>query len=233
LARLGVEVRGGVAVTAISAEAVTLATGEQIAAATVLWAAGVAASPLTATLGVPLDRAGRIPVEPDLRIPGHAAAYAIGDLAAIRQDGQPVPGVAPAALQAGRAAAANILRQARGEPPRPFRYVNRGNLAVIGRAAGVADFGWLRLDGLPAWLAWLLVHLWFLIGFANRLLVLFQWGWSYFTGERTARLITGDPTLPRRRATAARPESAPPAAAVRPADQPAHGGERDDRSDAH
>jgi NADH dehydrogenase len=191
LARIGVEVRTGATVTRVTPDAVWLG-GEQIRARTVLWAAGVAAAPLTRTLGVPLDRAGRVLVERDLSIPGHPEAFAIGDLCAfIAEDGRPLPGLAPVALQQGRAAARNVLRRLAGEPTEAFRYRDRGSMATIGRAAAVAVVGRLRLSGLPAWLAWLFVHIMFLIGFRNRFLVLFQWAWAYISWQRGARLITG------------------------------------------
>jgi NADH:ubiquinone reductase (H+-translocating) len=191
LARIGVEVRTGATVTRVTADAVWLG-GEQIRARTVLWAAGVAAAPLTRTLGVPLDRAGRVRVERDLSIPGHPEAFAIGDLCAfIAEDGRPLPGLAPVALQQGRAAARNVLHRLAGEPTEAFRYRDRGSMATIGRAAAVAVVGRLRLSGLPAWLAWLFVHIMFLIGFRNRFLVLFEWAWAYVSWQRGARLITG------------------------------------------
>jgi NADH dehydrogenase len=190
LERLGVEVRTGALATALDDEGVTLAD-ERIAARTVLWAAGVAASPLARSLGVPLDRAGRVVVEPDLTVPGHPEVYVIGDLAHVEQDGRPVPGVAPAAIQGASHAADNILRTIRGQPRRPFRYRDKGSLATIGRASGVADFGRLKLSGWPAWAAWLFIHIFFLIGFRNRFIVMFSWAWSYLTYDRGARLITG------------------------------------------
>jgi NADH dehydrogenase len=191
LEALGVEVRTGVMVTAIDAEGIDLGS-ERIAARTVLWAAGVAASPLGRSLGAPLDRAGRVRVNPDLTVPGHPEVYVIGDLAGLDQaDGTPVPGVAPAAMQEGRHAAKNLLRTIRGEPRLPFRYVDKGSLATIGRAAAVADLGRIKLSGLLAWLAWLFIHILFLIGFRNRFFVLFSWAWSYVTYDRGARLITG------------------------------------------
>ncbi|HTI55736.1 MAG TPA: NAD(P)/FAD-dependent oxidoreductase [Verrucomicrobiae bacterium] len=191
LARIGVEVRTGATVTRVTPDAVWLG-GEQIRARTVLWAAGVAAAPLTRTLGVPLDRAGRVPVERDLSIPGHPEAFAIGDLCAFTgADGRPLPGLAPVALQQGRAAARNVLHHLAGEPTEPVRYRDRGSMATIGRAAAVAVVGRLRLSGLPAWLAWLFVHIMFLIGFRNRFLVLFEWAWAYVSWQRGARLITG------------------------------------------
>ena len=202
LERLRVEVRTNAKVTGIDAEGVSIGE-ERIAAKTVLWAAGVRASPLGRWLGAPLDRAGRVKVAPDLSVPGHAEIFVIGDLAFIEQDGQPVPGLAPAAIQEARHTAQNILRTMEGEARRPFRYVDKGSLATIGRNAAVADIGGLKLSGFVAWLAWLLIHVFFLIGFRNRFLVIFDWAFSYLTYERGARLITGDPPK------AALPEAAP------------------------
>jgi NADH dehydrogenase len=196
LVALGVEVRTGVHATAIDAEGVQLGD-ERIAARTVLWAAGVAASPLAGSLGVPLDRAGRVLVQPDLTPPGHPEIQVIGDLAALQQDGQFIPGVAQAAIQQGRHAARNIGRSLRGEPPLPFRYRNPGTLATIGRKAAVAELGRIHLSGFPAWVAWLTVHLYFLVGFRNRLVVLFEWALAYFTSQRSARLLLGEEERPR------------------------------------
>jgi NADH dehydrogenase len=190
LARLGVEVRLGQHVTAIDAAGVSVG-GQQIAARTVLWAAGVAASRLGRTLGVPMDKAGRVIVQPDLTIPGYPSVFVVGDLANLTIDGQLVPGVAPAAMQEGEHAAQNILRAIRGEPLTAFKYRNKGSLATIGRSAAVADLGKLKLSGTPAWLAWLGVHILFLIGFRNRFVVLFEWAWSFVSYDRGARLITG------------------------------------------
>ncbi len=190
LRRIGVEVRTGAIVTRVTADAVWLG-GQQIRARTVLWAAGVAAAPLTRTLGVPLDRAGRVLVEPDLSIPGHPEAFAIGDLCVFPQTGTPLPGVAPVAIQQGRRAADNVMRRLGGRPTQPFHYRDRGSMATIGRAAAVAVVGRFKLSGLIAWLAWLLVHIMFLIGFRNRFLVLFEWAWAYVSWQRGARLITG------------------------------------------
>ncbi len=188
LERLGVEVRLGTAVTAGEHDGIQLGA-ERSAARTIVWAAGVAASPLGRALSPQVDRAGRVPVEPDLTLPGHPEVSSVGDLASLQQDGRPVPGVAPAAMQMGRHAAENVVRALRGEPRRPFRYVDKGSLATIGRKSGVADFGRLRLSGFLAWLAWLLVHVFFLIGFRNRLVVMSDWAWAYFTHQRFARLI--------------------------------------------
>jgi NADH dehydrogenase len=191
LERLGVEVRTHAIVTHIGEREVSVGE-ERIPAGTTIWAAGVAASPLGRSLGVPLDRLGRVLVEPDLTVPGHPAVFVVGDLAALAgPDGRPLPGVAPVAIQQGQHAAQNIERARRGEPRRAFRYRNPGNLATIGRASAVADFGWLRLRGWVAWVTWLFVHILKLTGFRNRLLVLIQWAWAYFTYQRSVRLITG------------------------------------------
>jgi NADH dehydrogenase len=185
-----VEVRTGKAVTSIDAEGVCLGE-ERIETRTVLWAAGVAASRLGRTLGVPLDRAGRVIVESDMSVPGHREVFVIGDLASLTVDGSPVPGVAPAAIQEARHTIKNILLAIEGKPSVPFRYKDKGSLATIGRLAAVADLGSLKLSGTPAWFAWLFVHIVFLIGFRNRALVIFQWAWSFITFDRGARLITG------------------------------------------
>jgi NADH dehydrogenase len=191
LSRLCVEVRKDCAVTRITGQGVYLGS-EFIDTETVLWAAGVAASPLGAAMGVPLDRAGRVIVEPDLTLTGHPEVFVIGDLASFtHQGGRALPGTAPVAIQQGRHAANSIRRMLSGAPPLPFRYVDRGIMATIGRGAGIADFGWLRISGTPGWLAWLLVHILFLIGFRNRLLVLIQWAWAYLSYQRNVRLITG------------------------------------------
>ncbi len=185
---LGVEVMTSGMVTKLDDHSVCV--GEMtLASRTVLWAAGVQASPLARTLGAPLDRAGRVLVNDDLTMPGHPEVFIVGDLAALRE---PVPGVAPAAIQEGIHAARNIERAVAGKPMQPFRYRDKGSLATIGRAAAVADFGRFHLSGFPAWAAWLGVHIFFLIGFRNRVLVLLQWAWAYATYQRGARLITGD-----------------------------------------
>ena len=189
---LGVEVTTGATVTSVDDRGVTVGA-TVIPTRTVLWGAGVQASPLAQSLGVPLDRAGRVLVNPDLTIPGHADVFIIGDLASLTQtNGTPVPGVAPAAMQGGAHAAANIERALGGQPLRPFHYRDKGSLATIGRAAGVGDFGRIHLSGFIAWAAWLGIHIFFLIGFRNRLLVMLQWAWAYLTYQRGARLITGD-----------------------------------------
>jgi NADH dehydrogenase len=191
LATLGVEVITGGLVSEVTKCEVRV--GEtRIAARTVLWGAGVKASPLAESLGVPLDRAGRVLVEPDLTIPGHKDIFVLGDLAAARQtDGSFVPGVAPAAIQMGQHTAMNLRRAVEGQPLRAFHYRDKGSLATIGRAAAVADFGRIRLGGFIAWFAWLAIHIFFLIGFRNRFLVITQWAWAYLTYQRGARLITG------------------------------------------
>jgi NADH dehydrogenase len=204
LARLGVTARPGTVVTDLRHDVVTTCRGdksEQIAARTVLWAAGVQASSLGEVLaratGAPIDRAGRITVAPDLTLPGHPEIFVIGDMAVFpHQTGKPLPGVAPVAMQQGRYAADAIERRFRGESPPPFRYKDRGSMATIGRAAAVADLGWARFAGWLAWLTWLFVHVLYLIEFENRLLVLTQWAWNYVTRNRSARLVTGSHHLP-------------------------------------
>lgn len=191
LRKLGVEVRPNCRVTAIDEHGVTMGD-ETIDAATVLWGAGVQASPLARCLEVPLDKAGRVVVERDLSIPGFPELFVAGDLAHVEQDGKLVPGVAQPAMQEGVHAAANIVRRIRGDATTPFHYHDKGSMATIGRAAAIAEFSHLKLSGLPAWLAWLFVHILFLIGFRNRILVLVQWAWSYLTFQRGARLITGE-----------------------------------------
>jgi NADH dehydrogenase len=189
LESIGVEVRTQRLVTGIDAAGVRVGD-ERIAARTVLWAAGVKASPLVQCLGVPLDRAGRVQVERDLSLPGHGEVFVVGDVAAFEQDGTLVPGVAPAAMQEGEHAARNVVLLLAGKPSRPFRYRDKGSLATIGRAKAVAEVAGVRLQGFVAWLAWLGIHVFFLIGFRNRALVMFEWAWAYFTYQRGARLIT-------------------------------------------
>ena len=196
LRQLGVEVQTSSMVTLVEAGAVHVG-GTKLPAAVILWAAGVAASPLGKMLGVPVDRAGRVLVNSDLSIPGHPNVFVIGDLAALKDhDGHWLPGVSPVAIQEGKATAHNIGRELQGQPRKNFHYWNKGSLATIGRAAAVADFGRIHISGFLAWLAWLFVHVFFLIGFRNRLIVMIQWAWSYLTYERGARLITGDKHLP-------------------------------------
>lgn len=189
LESMGVEVITGDVVSTIDDDGVTLAGGQRIEAATVLWAAGVQASPLGAILGAGTDRSGRVVVESDLSLPDQSEVFVIGDLATVPG----VPGVAPAAIQMGRHVARMITGDEEGKPRSPFRYRNKGSLATIGRARGVAHFGRLRFGGFLAWAAWLVVHIFYLIGFRNRLLVLVSWAWSYLTFRRGARIITGLP----------------------------------------
>jgi NADH dehydrogenase len=197
LHQLGVEVRTSTTVTQIEPGAVH-SKDLQFPATVVLWAAGVAASPLGKSLGTPVDRAGRVLVEPNLSVPGHPEVFVIGDLAALKDEqGKPLPGVAPVAIQQGRFVA-KVIREELESRPRTgaFHYWNKGSLATIGRAAAVAEFGRIHISGFIAWLSWLFVHILFLIGFRNRLLVFIQWAWSYVTYERGARLITGSTYLP-------------------------------------
>lgn len=193
LEKLGVDVLTSAMVTGVEPQAVRM--GDKMLSATVtLWAAGVAASPLGRALGTLVDRAGRVFVQPDLSIPGHPEVFVIGDLAAFRtEDGKVLPGVAPVAIQQGKAVARNIEHDLTGQRREAFHYLDKGSLATIGRAAAVAQFGKIHLSGFLAWLAWLFVHIFFLIGFRNRFVVMFQWAWSYFTFERGVRLITGNP----------------------------------------
>jgi NADH dehydrogenase len=201
LERLGVEIRTRTLVSAIDRASVVLTregTAEPLPAATVLWAAGVRATPLAARIaartGAPVDRAGRLEVAPDCTIPGHPEILVLGDMASLRDaSGRPLPGVAPVAMQQGRYAARLVRDRLRGRATPPFRYRDKGSLAVIGRAAAVADLGRLQLTGYPAWLLWLFVHIMYLVGFERRLLVFIQWAYSYFTRNRGARLITGQP----------------------------------------
>ncbi|MDP9202265.1 MAG: NAD(P)/FAD-dependent oxidoreductase [Gemmatimonadota bacterium] len=186
---LGVEVRVESLVTAVERDGVCIGD-EKIRARTAFWAAGNLASPLGKFLGGPLDRAGRIQVKPDLSVPSYPEILVIGDLAALVQDGRLIPGVGPAAIQEGAFAAKNILRELRRQPRENFRYWNKGDLATIGRSRAIADFGWIKLSGRLAWLLWLFVHIMYLVGFRNRLSVLLQWAYGYFTYQRGVRLIT-------------------------------------------
>ncbi len=188
LERLGVTVWLGRRVTDIDAAGVQLG-GDRLEAKTVVWCAGVAASPLGATLGVPLERGGRVIVEPDLSVPGHPEIHVVGDLTYLPGHQPPVPGVAPAAKQMGRHAARNIIAVLAGKPTRPFRYRDYGQLATIGRSKAVAMFGRVHIWGWLAWITWLSAHIYFLIGFRNRLVVLIDWAWAYWTFERSARIV--------------------------------------------
>ncbi len=196
LQKLGVEVRAPAMVTRIDPGAVWVGA-ERISAAVILWAAGVAASSLGKKLGAPTDRAGRVMVNPDLSMPNHSEVFVIGDLASLKDEkGNLLPGVAPVAMQEGRYVAKTIASDLTKSVREPFHYIDKGSLATIGRNAAVAQFRKLHISGYFAWLAWLFVHVFFLIGFRNRLIVLIQWAWSYLTYERSARLITGDTSLP-------------------------------------
>ena len=190
LGRLGVTVHTGQPVTEISDGHLTFG-GQRLAARTILWAAGVAASPLGRQLGAELDRAGRVKVNADLSLPAHPEVFVAGDLASLQVDGKPVPGVAPAAKQMGNCAADNIAARIRGRATTPFRYRDWGTLATIGRHSAVAQLPNLKFSGFFAWWFWLLLHIYFLIGFRSRLIVLINWAWSYFTYERGARIILG------------------------------------------
>ena len=191
LRRRGVEVLTNSLVADVSEAGVRIG-GREIRAGTTLWAAGVSPSPVGASLGVPLNRDGRVPVLPDLTVPGHPDVFVIGDLAAcLDTSGRPLPGLAAVAVQQGRHAADTILRVLRGATPQPFRYIDRGTMATIGRAAAVADFGKIQLWGLIAWVLWIFVHIALLIGFRNRIVVLFDWAMAYIAMHRSARLITG------------------------------------------
>jgi len=193
LQRLGVEVRTESVVTAVEPGRVWIGS-DSIAAETVLWAAGVAASPLGRSLGAPVDRVGRVRVTPELTLPSHRNVFVIGDLASLDDEhGKPLPGVAQVAIQMGEHAVKNILRTIERQPLRAFKYKDLGNMATIGRASAIADFGSFRLTGWFAWLAWLFVHLINLIGFRNRIVVMVQWAWAYFSYQRAVRLITGVP----------------------------------------
>ena len=204
LVKLGVMVRTGAMVTNIQSESVTIKEGdrtESIPTRTVLWAAGVLASPLGRILskeaGATLDNAGRVVVNPDLTIPGHPEIFVIGDLANFsHQTGKPLPGVAQPAIQQGAYVGKLIQRRLRNKQLPPFHYFDKGNLATIGRGAAVADLNWLQISGWPAWLLWVFIHLLYIVEFQNRLLILLQWAWLYITFDRSARLITGKNPLP-------------------------------------
>jgi NADH dehydrogenase len=191
LQHLGVEVRTNSPVSDIRSGEVRVGN-DMVPAEVVLWAAGVSASPLGHALGAPVDKAGRVFVKPDLSIPDHREVFVIGDLATLNnKEGKPLPGVAPVAIQEGTFVAQQIKRDLEGKPREVFHYFDKGSLATIGRAAGIAQFGKVHISGFFAWLTWLFVHIMFLIGFRNRIVVMLQWAWSYFTYERAAWLITG------------------------------------------
>ncbi len=190
LERLGVTVWLGRKVTGVDADGVSLGA-DRISAGTILWAAGVASSPLGKSLGAPLDRAGRVLVEPDLSVPGHPDIFVVGDLASVKQeDGTPVPGIAPAAKQMGRHAARNVLLSLDKKPTKPFVYRDYGQLATVGRSAAVAEMGPVKLSGFVAWVVWLVAHIYFLINFRNRIVVLIDWASSYITYNRYARIVS-------------------------------------------
>lgn len=199
LEQLGVEVRTSAMVTGIDEHSVRVGD-EVIPTDNVFWAAGVAASRLGAQLGAQLDRAGRVMVTSECNVPGHPEVFVVGDLAHFVQDGRPVPGVAPAAMQMGSYAARSIRSDVAGKQRRPFRYLDKGNLATIGRAAGVAEIAGAKLSGVIAWLVWVFVHILYLIGFRNRLIVMIQWAWAYLWYNRGSRLITGSPHMDLKRA---------------------------------
>ena len=191
LRELGVKVFTGRRVVNMDDQGVELEGGEHVKASTVIWAAGVRPVPLAEKLGAPRDRAGRVIVESDTSIPGHPEVFVIGDMAAFYDDGVPLPGLSPVAMQEGRAAARSIVRTLQGKPREKFHYVDKGAMATIGRSRAVAQVKNLHVSGFLAWLAWLFVHVWYLIGFRNRFIVMFTWAWSYITNKRGARLITG------------------------------------------
>jgi NADH dehydrogenase len=193
LERLGVEVRTGAVVTGVDADGVTIG-GERVSAETVLWAAGVAASPIAASLGVPLDRAGRVTPEPTLALAAHPEIFVVGDMCVFVQDGKPLPGVAQVAMQQGTRAGQNIRRAIAGLPLEPFHYRNYGIMATIGRNSAVGDIFGLKISGFFAWVFWIFLHIFWLIGFRNRFVVMTEWAWAYITLQRRVRLITGDKT---------------------------------------
>ena len=195
LERLGVDVRTGAVVTAIDAEGVMVGN-TRIVARTIIWAAGVAASPLASSLGVPLDRAGRVAAEATLNVLGHPDIFVVGDICSFQQDGKPLPGVAQVAKQQGAHAARNVRRAIAGHALEPFRYHNYGNVATIGRGSAVVDIGPVRASGFLAWVFWLFLHIFWLVGFRNRAAVLGEWAWAYLTFQRRIRLITGDRLWP-------------------------------------
>ncbi len=191
LEALGVEVRTGSVVTGVDEDGVTVGD-QRISAATVLWAAGVAASPVAQSLGVPLDRAGRVTPEPTLALAAHPEIFIVGDLCVFVQDGKPLPGVAQVAMQQGTRAGRNIRRAVAGQPLQPFRYKDYGIMATIGRGAAVGDVFGLKISGFFAWLFWIFLHIFWLIGFRNRFVVMTEWAWAYFSLQRRVRLITGE-----------------------------------------
>jgi NADH:ubiquinone reductase (H+-translocating) len=206
LTRLGVDVRTSSMVVGIDEDGVTWkpadapkdAPLQRISAQTVLWAAGVAASPIAASLDAPLDRAGRVLAEPQLTVPGHREIFVVGDICALAQDGHPLPGVAQVAMQEGAHAASNVLHAIRGEALEPFHYKNYGNAATIGRGSAVIDSPSFKLSGFAGWVFWIFLHIFWLIGFRNRIAVMTEWAWAYLTFQRRVRLITGEKLWPDR-----------------------------------
>ena len=203
LLKRGIELHLDCRVTGVDAGGVTMGD-QRIEARTVLWAAGVASSPLGAQLGAPLDRAGRVLVAPDLSVPGHPEVFVVGDLAAVQQDSEWLPGIAQPAMQEGGRAARNALLVLKGQPTVPFRYFDKGIMATIGRAAAVARVGRFEFGGFVAWILWVTIHVWYLIGFRNRLVVMLEWAWAYFSFARNARVILDREEMP--------PPAPPPAA---------------------
>ena len=210
LRKRGVEIRIGGRVEQVDAEGVFV-SGQRIAAYTVIWAAGVVASPAGRWLGAETDRAGRVKVGGDLTVPGAPEIFVIGDTSLREQDGKPLPGLAPVAMQQGRYVARAIRERASGakSSSAPFHYHDKGNLATVGRSFAIADLGRIRLSGFPAWIAWLGIHIYFLIGFRNRLVVLLEWAWAYLTFQRGARLITGEDCSAGRRSSTLGPARLP------------------------
>jgi NADH dehydrogenase len=219
LEKLGVDVRLNSAVTDVRPGEIHVG-GEVVPATLILWAAGVLASPLGRALGAPTDRNGRVLVNADLTLPGHPEVFVIGDLASLKAaEGTQLPGVAPVAMQEGRWVAKQIAADLAGNSRKPFHYVDKGSLATIGRAAAVADFGKLHISGFLAWLSWLFIHIFFLVGFRNRIIVMIQWAWSYFTYDRGARLITSPSSIASSPPSASDAELTPvssPAATLQP-----------------
>ena len=199
LERLGVEVRASSIVTGVNESGVVVSAGggtESIAAQTVLWAAGVAASPLAKSLNVPLDRVGRITPSPTLAMTEYPEVFIVGDLCAFTQDGRPLPGVAQVAMQQGAHAARNIIRELAGEALQPFRYRDYGTMATIGRGSAIGDVFGFKISGFFGWIFWIFLHIFWLIGFRNRFVVITEWAWSYATLQRRVRLITGEKLWP-------------------------------------
>lgn len=199
LQRMGVDVRVGAKVSEVTPDRVLLADGSDIPTETVIWTAGVRGEDLAEKLGLPLARSGRVSVTPELQLPGHPEVYVAGDIAYVEQDGKQLPMVAPVAMQQGTCAGSNIAQQAAGLDARPFRYRDKGTLATIGRNAAVGEVAGRTFTGFPAWVLWVMIHIFYLIGFRNRIFVLLNWAWDYFLYERTVRLILPGSPEERRR----------------------------------